>query len=104
MHWQFLTWLFSGATDREKEIAGDIALATVPESTDAAFVERRTNPGRPATTERRQFANSHVGLSPDARELAEAIDSFKVHNRRRYITFEETLQVIQSLGYAKHSS
>ena len=85
----------------EYQFCGDTTLATVPENTDSTFVDRRTTRGPVAKSERRQFANSHIGLSPDARELAEAIDSFKVQNRRRYITFEETLQVIQSLGYAK---
>jgi hypothetical protein len=66
------------------------------------FVDRRAvrdseTPG----FERRQFANSYRELSPDAKELAEAIDSYKVRHRRRYITFEEMLQVIQDLGYRK---
>jgi hypothetical protein len=51
--------------------------------------------------ERRQFGNSHRGLSPDAQELAEAIDSYKLEHRRRYITFEEMLCVIHDLGYVK---
>lgn len=66
------------------------------------FVERRGSPelGNPAT-ERRQFANSHASLSPDARQLAEAIDGYKLRNRRRFITFEEMLTVIHELGYRK---
>ncbi len=66
------------------------------------FVDRRTNTSSVNGSERRQFANSHVGLSPDARELAEAIDQYKVQNRRRFITFEEMLQVIHTLGYKKN--
>ncbi|HAC90931.1 MAG TPA: hypothetical protein DCF63_09905 [Planctomycetaceae bacterium] len=69
----------------------------------STFVDRRQ--GTPATTsgvERRQFGNSHARLSPDARELAEAIDSYKIQNRRRYITFEEMLNIIQALGYSKN--
>jgi hypothetical protein len=66
------------------------------------FVERRKSPGgRAPGVERRQFANSHSGLSPDARELAEAIDSYKIRHSRRFITFEEMLTVIQDLGYTK---
>jgi hypothetical protein len=65
------------------------------------FVDRRKSPGGSPGAERRQFTNSHSGLSPDARELAEAIDSYKVRNCRRYITFEEMLSVIQELGYTK---
>ncbi|MBI2481044.1 MAG: hypothetical protein HYV60_21135 [Planctomycetia bacterium] len=51
--------------------------------------------------ERRQFSNSHDGLTPDARELAIAIDEYKLRHRRRFITFEEMLSVIESLGYTK---
>jgi hypothetical protein len=69
----------------------------------APFVERRSNDvsGRSPAMERRQFANSHEELSPSAQELASAIDGYKLHHRRRFITFEEMLSVIQSLGYRK---
>ena len=49
--------------------------------------------------ERRQFANSHDDLSPEAADLARAIDSYKLVHRRRFITFEEMLAVVKSLGY-----
>ncbi|MCI0333293.1 MAG: hypothetical protein L0228_08735 [Planctomycetes bacterium] len=51
--------------------------------------------------ERRQFANTYEELSPDAAELARAIDGYKVQHRRRFITFEEMLAVIKSLGYSR---
>jgi hypothetical protein len=51
--------------------------------------------------ERRQFANSYDELSPDAGELARAIDGYKVQHRRRFITFEEMLAVMKSLGYKR---
>jgi hypothetical protein len=51
--------------------------------------------------ERRQFANSYEELSPDAAELARAIDGYKVQHRRRFVTFEEMLAVIKSLGYKR---
>ena len=51
--------------------------------------------------ERRQFANSYDELSSDAAELARAIDGYKVQHRRRFVTFEEMLGVIKSLGYSK---
>lgn len=51
--------------------------------------------------ERRQFTNSHDELSPDARELATAIDNYKLQHRRRFITFEEMLFVMKQLGYKK---
>ena len=44
---------------------------------------------------------SYEELSPPARELARAIDQYKLHHRRRFITYEEMLTVIQSLGYRK---
>ncbi len=67
------------------------------------FVDRRTYvPGAPQpTVERRQFTNSHEGLSPEARELAQAIDQYKLYHRRRFITYEEMLSVVKSLGYHK---
>jgi len=68
-----------------------------------AFVDRRGNDMavRRPSQERRQFANSHDGLPSDAMELAEAIDEYKLHHRRRFITYEEMLSVITTLGYHK---
>ena len=67
------------------------------------FVDRRNygvQAGAPQR-ERRQFTNSHEELSPDARELAQAIDSYKLMHRRRFITYEEMLSVMKSLGYKR---
>jgi len=43
-----------------------------------AFVDRRdySSGGEAPARERRQFTNSHEGLSPEARELALAIDHY----------------------------
>ncbi|MCE5266277.1 MAG: hypothetical protein LLG00_00120 [Planctomycetaceae bacterium] len=74
------------------------ATATVP-----VFMDRR-NPAaveRMPICERRQFGNSHEGLSPEATELAQAIDQYKLVHRRRFITFEEMLAVVKSLGYSR---
>jgi hypothetical protein len=74
-------------------------LETPPEM----FVNRRhredsqSTPGR----ERRQFSDSHAELSPAAQELAAAIDTYKLSHRRRFITYEEMLAVVESLGYHK---
>lgn len=67
------------------------------------FVDRRANVGGESqpTVERRQFTNSHDELSPDAAELAHAIDRYKLVHRRRFIDYEEMLGVIKSLGYAR---
>ncbi len=82
-------------------------MSQFPESTlsqsPITFVDRRSpaaSEGMPIC-ERRQFANSHEGLSPDAAELAQAIDHYKIRHRRRFITFEEMLAVITSLGYRR---
>jgi hypothetical protein len=68
-----------------------------------SFVDRRSpvEPGGEPLFERRQFANSYDELSPDAADLARAIDGYKVQHRRRFITFEEMLAVIKSLGYSR---
>jgi hypothetical protein len=67
------------------------------------FVDRRNQYqlGDEPRFERRQFANSYEELSPEAAELARAIDGYKVQHRRRFVTFEEMLAVIKSLGYTK---
>ena len=67
----------------------------------ATFIDRR-NPvavERMPVCDRRQFGNSHEGLSPEAAELAQTIDQYKLLHRRRLITFEEMLSVVKSLGY-----
>lgn len=68
-----------------------------------SFVDRRNGfpEAPPAGVERRQFANSHNELSPDAKELALAIDGYKLRHRRRFITYEEMLAVIKGLGYQR---
>ena len=68
-----------------------------------SFVDRRDHPSesRVSGGERRQFANTHENLSPEAAELARTIDEYKVRHRRRFITYEEMLSVVKSLGYHK---
>ncbi len=75
------------------------AAAAIP----GRFIERRQADETPVR-DRRQFGSSHSELSEDARELALAIDGYKARNRRRYITFEEMLSIIQQLGYSRESS
>jgi hypothetical protein len=70
---------------------------------EMAFIDRRNasdpveGPGR----ERRQFVNSYEELSPEAAELARAIDTYKLSHRRRFINFEEMLAIFKSLGYSR---
>ncbi|MGL4511855.1 MAG: hypothetical protein ACRCT8_02085 [Lacipirellulaceae bacterium] len=76
--------------------------ALLPREAFGSFVDRRAESvfGVPSR-ERRQFTNSHEGLSPAAAELARGIDRYKAEHRRRFIDFEEMLAVIESLGYSK---
>ncbi len=73
------------------------------ETLKGPFVDRRSDDvaERSPARERRQFANNHDHLSPEARELADAIDEYKLHHRRRFITYEEMLAIVKSLGYRK---
>lgn len=67
------------------------------------FVDRRqpNSTGSHEGRERRQFTNSHEQLSPEAAELATAIDQYKLQHRRRFINFEEMLSIVKTLGYSK---
>lgn len=67
----------------------------------APLVDRRVSREGTRGYERRQFGSSHANLSPEAAELAIAIDQYKLENRRRYITCEEMLMVITKLGYSR---
>lgn len=77
-------------------------MSQTTETPATAFDDRRSYTQEPAPfVERRQFSNSHETLSPNARELAIAIDEYKVRHRRRFITYEEMMSVIETLGYKK---
>lgn len=67
----------------------------------SGFVDRRRENATAGSGERRQFGSSHEGLTPDGRELALAIDQYKLQHHRRYITCDEMLLVIRGLGYSK---
>lgn len=73
------------------------------ESPTTPFIDRRDPSTTPSVAgrERRQFANSHDHLSPEAGELARAIDQYKLQHRRRFINFEEMLSIMKTLGYSK---
>jgi hypothetical protein len=78
-------------------------MSQVLETPTDAFVDRRNQDvaARTPSSERRQFTNSHEELSPEAADLALAIDGYKLRHRRRFITYEEMLAVVKSLGYKK---
>jgi hypothetical protein len=75
----------------------------LPETGTENFQDRRNytaQAGAPGS-ERRQFTNTYDELSSEARELAQAIDAYKLMHRRRFITYEEMLGVVKGLGYAR---
>ena len=76
----------------------------VPAENGKSFFDRRNlaedKTNRP---ERRQFGSSHSGLSEAGRELALAIDEYKIQHHRRYLTCDEMLTVLSALGYSKSS-
>lgn len=80
-------------------------LAMLAPTSDASvsFDDRRSSAGaRPdGLPERRQFRDQPAYQHPQAGELAEAIDRYKLTHRRRFITCEELFEVITSLGYRK---
>ena len=69
------------------------------DQTDDRFIDRRLEDGSAPLGERRQFGNSYDDFAPDARELAIAIDEYKLQHHRRFITYEEMLDVMKTLGY-----
>ena len=83
------------------QIAAQVVNPVVGVEQSEGFVDRRETGTEAGRSERRQFASSHSDLSPDARELATAIDRYKIDNRRRYITCEEMLAVVKLLGYRR---
>ena len=75
---------------------------TATEQQSPDFIDRRT-PANPesATFERRQFKDGNRSGRPEVVEFAEAVDAYKISNRRRFITFDELFDVMASLGYHK---
>jgi hypothetical protein len=66
-----------------------------------AYLERRSTLAGPPGVERRQFSDSRDSDRPEVRQLAEAVDQYKLLHRRRFVTFDELYDVIVSLGYHK---
>ena len=63
--------------------------------------QRSVNSRPDGLPERRQFQDARNYRNPDAVELADAVDSYKLTHRRRFITYEELHDVIVGLGYSK---
>jgi len=62
---------------------------------------RRSDLGSESGRERRQFRDANRSSRPEVAELADAVDEYKMTNRRRFITFEELYDVVAGLGYHK---
>jgi hypothetical protein len=92
---------FPTSVTSESFVVAPKSSTSAQSSSTASFVDRRTLPPTPEAAERRQFGSSHTGLSEAGQELALAIDKYKVENRRRYITCDEMLNVLFSLGYSR---
>ncbi|MBL9122627.1 MAG: hypothetical protein JNG90_03275 [Planctomycetaceae bacterium] len=78
-----------------------MTMELMEQGTAAPFVDRRQYRSGDAYSgrEHRQFSDSYNGLTPEARQLAEAVDGYKLRHRRRFISYEELLDVVRSLGY-----
>ncbi len=64
------------------------------------FLNRRSSlADTPTGVERRQFSATHNSDRAEVNELAVAVDQYKLHHRRRFITFDELYDVMSSLGY-----
>jgi hypothetical protein len=72
-------------------------------TTETGFIDRRKSQegGSPVGVERRQFSNNYGDMQPEVRELAMAIDEYKLRHRRRLVSYEEIYGVIRELGYRK---
>lgn len=81
--------------------ASAMPAASAPENNRPIQDRRQTRGEVGQSRERRQFGSSHSDLSEAGRELAAAIDEYKLKHHRRYITCDEMLAVMFQLGYAK---
>lgn len=72
-----------------------------PTSTSPDFIERRRSTATAEGFERRQFQDGNRSSRPEVAEFADAVDEYKIANRRRFITFDELFDVMVTLGYHK---
>ena len=69
--------------------------------TSSDFIDRRKSAATAEGFERRQFQDGNRSNRVEVAEFADAVDEYKIANRRRFITFEELFDVMTSLGYHK---
>ncbi len=53
----------------------------------------------PVGAERRQFAGNYNELSPEGKQLSDAIDQYKLCHRRRAVNPDELVAILQTAGY-----
>ena len=70
-------------------------------ATSPDFVDRRRSPATAEGFERRQFQDGNRSCRAEVAEFSDAVDEYKIANRRRFITFDELFDVMVSLGYHK---
>jgi hypothetical protein len=69
-------------------------------TTATTFVDRRARSAdSPVGSERRQFAGNYNDLSPEGKQLSDAIDQYKLCHRRRVINPDELVAILQAAGY-----
>ncbi|MFT5095545.1 MAG: hypothetical protein ACI93T_004392 [Porticoccaceae bacterium] len=87
-----------------RNIVMNVSALQQPGQSTETFEDRRNRSGevRPeGMPERRQFRDARNYSKPEAAELGDAIDQYKLENRRRFITWDELYDVITNLGYEK---
>jgi hypothetical protein len=87
-----------------RNIVMNVSALQQPGKSTQTFEDRRNRSGeaRPeGLPERRQFRDARNYSNPEAAELGDAIDQYKMDHRRRFITWDELYDVIKNLGYEK---
>ena len=76
---------------------------TLDQNKAAGFVDRRRREGSApnGAPERRQFRDGDRSKRPEVAEFADAVDTYKLTHRRRFITYEELYEVFVNLGYSR---
>ncbi len=75
-------------------------METLAEKNQDSFVDRRSvESNRAGGPERRQFRSTPTTDRPEVQEFSQAVDQYKLARHRRFITYEELLDVLLDLGY-----
>lgn len=90
-------------SDQPQSIWNQSSQVTTSEQHEQELLSDRRQRSRSSQDgmERRQFGSNYSELTAAGAELGKAIDSYKVAHRRRYVTYDEILVVLQTLGYER---